>query len=183
VQVASAHPKGVSSRIPSNRIRFRLRTIDRWITAEVVTGHERLADILNREDIINGLLVTDRAWADEAPTPTDRDDEDTAEFAAINMSRVLFAVPLEDRADGPRDPFQWIKKRPSPVRVGSAQYEIDGSYYVVESGSLHNTIGLVRPQFFAIGNATIRDLSVLHVEQRHDIVLVIRRMVDYIMLR
>jgi hypothetical protein len=41
----------------------------------------------------------------------------------------------------------------------------------------------VRPQFFAIGNVTIRDLSVLHVEQRHDIVLVNRRMVDYIVPR
>jgi hypothetical protein len=39
------------------------------------------------------------------------------------------------------------------------------------------------PQFFATGSATIRDLSVLDVEQGHDIVLVNRRLVDYIMPR
>jgi hypothetical protein len=99
------------------------------------------------------------------------------------MARVLFAVPLEDRAPGQRDPFHWVKKRPDPVRIGIAQYEIDGDVYVVEHGSLHDTIALVRPQYFAVGKATIRDLSVLDIEEHHDIVLVNRRMVDYIMPR
>jgi len=182
VQVLNPNAPGANSRITSNRIRFRVRTIDRWLTGEVTTGQERLSDILNREDTVNGLLVSERTWADESPIPTD-DKDGASEFAAINMARVLFAVPLEDRAQGPRDPYHWIKKRPDHVRIGIAQYEVDGDVYVVENGSLHDTIGLVRPQFFAVGVATIRDLSVLDVVQHHDIVLVNRRLVDYIMPR
>src|SRR5258708_39575671 len=136
--------------------------------------------MLKRDDTANGLFVCDQVWTDEAPTPTDR-SEDAAEFAAINMSRVLLAVPIEDRPSGARDPFHWIKKRADHVRIGIAQYEIDGNIYVVENGTLRDTIGLVRPQFFAVGAATIRDLSVLDVNEHHDIVLVNRRMVDYIM--
>jgi hypothetical protein len=182
VQALNLSSHGINSRIQSNRVRLRVRTIDRWICGESTTGQERLADIVNREDTVNGLLVCERVWSDESPTPTD-DNGGAAEFAAINMSRALFAVPLEDRAQGQRDPFHWIKKRPDPVRIGIAQYEIDGDVYVVENGSLHDTIGLVRPQFFAVGKATIRDLSVLDVEEHHDIVLVNRRMVDYILPR
>ena len=50
----SPAPYNSNTLMTANRIRFRVRTIDRWLTGQVTTAHQRLADVLNRDDIANG---------------------------------------------------------------------------------------------------------------------------------
>ena len=81
----------------------------------------------------------------------------------------------------PRDAFAWVKKRPDRVRIGVAHYEIVGNIFVGENITLADTLVLPRPQFVPIGSATIRDLSVEDVSEEHNVVLVNRRLLDYLM--
>jgi hypothetical protein len=163
-----------SSLITRTTLRFRARMLYRWVDGAVTSTHRRLGDVLNREDS-TGLLVAEDFFVEKG-------DRSTGEvFGTLNTNVVLYIVPIESgRPPVGRDPFAWVKKRPERVKIGTGPFEIEGDLYVAEGARLKETIGVTKPVFVVLKDATIRRTDDPSFVENHPAAFVNRRAMDFI---
>jgi hypothetical protein len=166
------------SLITRTTLRYRARTLYRWIDGAVTTSHRRLGDVVNREDT-GGILVSDEFFTGGGEGT--RDDRPTSDaVGALNTQAVLFIVPVEGGPPPGRDPFAWVKKRPERVRVGTGPFEIEGDLYMVEGARLKEMIATTKPIFIVLAKATVRRVDEPSFFENHGAVFVNRRAMDFL---
>jgi hypothetical protein len=158
-------------------LRFRARTLHRWIDGAITTSARRLGDSLNPDDFV-GLLIADEFVAEgghgrSEPAPPSR------ALGAVNTNVVLYLVPIEEGPPAARDPSVWVKKHPERVRVGTGPFEIEGDLYMVEGVRLKGMIATAKPVFIVLAAVAVRRLDDPSFRENHPAVFVNRRMMDY----
>jgi hypothetical protein len=171
-------PVGDTPTSATNRLHFRARTRDFWITGHLSTAHGRLIDVFNRADIPDLLLVEDVSIYNGRVPPI---DERPCPFASVNRGNILFALPIEGAASGPHDAFAWVEKRRERVRVGTGGYEIDGHSFLIKETPTENALVLSKPTFMVLAPAILRDIDHPSQPQEHPIVLVNRALMDFVL--
>jgi hypothetical protein len=163
-----------SSLITRTTLRFRARMLYRWVDGAITTTHRRLGDALNREDS-PGLLLAEEFFVEGSEHATGEG------FGALNTNAILYMVPIE--SGGPptgRDPFAWVKKRPERVKIGTGPFEIEGDLYMTEGARLKDMLGVTKPVFVVLKDATIRRADDPGFLENHPAAFVNRRAMDFI---
>src|SRR6478672_4952796 len=124
--------------IARRTLRFRARTLHRWIDGAITTGARRLGDALNLDEIV-GPLMADEFIAEGGDGRNEHAPPSRA-LGALNTNVVLYLVPIEDGPPSMRDPTVWVKKHPERVKVGMGPFEIEGAVFMGEGVRLNGMI-------------------------------------------
>ncbi|HLZ10831.1 MAG TPA: hypothetical protein VKT80_19765 [Chloroflexota bacterium] len=171
----SAEPSPLLTR---TTLRFRARTLHRWIDGAITSNARRLGDSLNRDDV-GGTIIADEFVVDGGDERRG-DVPGGTPLGALNINVVLFMFPIETGPPPARDPFAWVKKHPERVKVGTGPYEIEGDLFMVEGVRLKEMIATARPVFIVLAAATVRRLDDPTFIENRGAVFVNRRLMDYL---
>jgi hypothetical protein len=169
---------GPTPLITRTTLRFRARTLHRWIDGAITTSHRRILDSLNRDDAL-GTLMADEFVVEGGDERSDDAPPSTA-LGALNTNVVLYMIPIESGPPPGRDPFAWVKKHPERVKVGTGPFEIEGDLFLVEGVRLKEMLATAKPVFIVLAAATVRRLDDPTFVENHNAVFVNRRIMDYI---
>lgn len=157
------------------RLRFRARLADCWLTATVTAAQQRIGDVLNAESNATSTFLAEDlqiAWDGQ-------DEEIRAEFGAVNLNVARVIVPVDEGTTNGARNFEYIRKRPSVIRIGVDGYNIVGDLNLSEGQILRETIARPNPPFIPLTAARVHDQRSGHVEE-HRIVFVNRKLATYL---
>lgn len=167
---------GAAPIFSKNRLRFRARLPDCWITAAVTTAQQRLSDVINPDSGQIGPIAVEDVCVERGAGV----EELRGEFGSLNLAHALLVIPVEEGNDGRANSFEWIRKRPNLVRVGISGYDIVGDVYLAEGQILRELIVRPTPPFLPLTAVRVRHPRKPEQVDEHRMVFVNRKLVSFI---